>query len=197
MSDAKEEVIIRNHPIYWFEDGSLVLDVETQRFKVHHTFLSRHSRFFSTSSGFKKEHTTAADDSNHTSSLNSNAKHVILEPKLQVKARDVEALLQHLYHDVHLGTDSSFSHVISLLRVSSPQQLDFPHVHEAACDVFKGLFPQNPEGFTHNHPLYDALPVARDYNLSSVRKAIFYSLVTTTEFDVTAPTTSKIWTHNM
>ncbi|KAF8958059.1 hypothetical protein BDZ97DRAFT_1843891, partial [Flammula alnicola] len=97
-----EAIVSLNHPIYWFEDGSLVLDVEVQRFKVHHTLVSRHSRFFS---GLAEKKISSRSQngtiSAETPTLNDNhLKHVVLEPKRQVRATDVEALLQHLYHDV-------------------------------------------------------------------------------------------------
>ena len=99
MTSTTEEVVIRNHPIYWFEDGSLVLDVEVQRFKVHNSLLSRHSKFFSTLTpnvqGVDKSTATLGHNHHQT-----GVRHVVLEPKRQVKARDVEALLGHFYHDV-------------------------------------------------------------------------------------------------
>ncbi|PPQ91353.1 hypothetical protein CVT25_004120 [Psilocybe cyanescens] len=187
----KDEEIIKNHPIYWFNDGSLILDVETQRFKIHHTLVTRHSNFFSSDSSLKKDQTEMSEKrrisngSDQTSVVSSAAlSHVILESKRQVKPQDIEALLQHLYHDVRLDKDTSFSHVLSLLRVSSPQQLDFPNIHAAARRIFESSFPHNPEEFTHKHPLYDALPVAQAFNIPLVTKAIFYSLVSTTDFDV-------------
>jgi len=106
MATTTEEVVIRNHPIYWFEDGSLVLDVEVQRFKVHHPLLARHSKFFSTltSNGQGVEEETALCSESGTI-LNAHrhqtgVRHVVLEPKRQVRARDVEALLGHFYHDL-------------------------------------------------------------------------------------------------
>jgi hypothetical protein len=99
MITTAEEVVIRNHPIYWFEDGSLVLDVEVQRFKVHHSLLSRHSKFFSTLTQDGQDANESATTLNHIHHR-AGARHVVLEPKRQVKAMDVEALLGHFYHDV-------------------------------------------------------------------------------------------------
>ncbi|KAF8902802.1 hypothetical protein CPB84DRAFT_1775476 [Gymnopilus junonius] len=160
---------------------------EVQRFKVHHTLLSRHSRFFSTiPKGNKKINGALQEQGDGTSiSSNSNAlNRVVLDADRQAKASDVEALLRHLYHDVPLNKDASLDHIMSLLRVSGPQQLDFPTIYNAARQIFEDMFPKDPEAFTHNHPLHDALPVATALKLSSVRKAILYSLVSTTEFDV-------------
>lgn len=66
---------VRKHPIYWFEDGTLTLEVDSQHFLVHRTLLSRHSRFFS----------------------KADTRCISLRPNC--KADDLEALLQCLYHD--------------------------------------------------------------------------------------------------
>ena len=87
------------------------------------------------------------------------------------------------------------------MRVSSPGQLDFPHIHAASLRIFENMFPMDPSSFTHDHPLHEALPLATELNISAVgtwssyhitdltssqvRKAILYSLVTTTDFDAT------------
>jgi hypothetical protein len=102
-SEVQEESIIRNHPIYWLEDGSLVLDVEVQRFKVHRTLLSRHSKFFASLSS--ASHDISGSSGLTTSDSPTVVKtpgfdHIVLEQRKEVRAEDVEALLQHLYHDV-------------------------------------------------------------------------------------------------
>ena len=98
----EESSIIRNHPVYWLDDGSLVLDVEVQRFKVHRTLLSRHSRFFASLSS--PSHEISGSDFTTRSSpavvQTQGFDHIVLEQRKEVRAEDVEALLQHLYHDV-------------------------------------------------------------------------------------------------
>ena len=101
--EVQEESIVRNHPIYWLDDGSLVLDVEVQRFKVHRTLLSRHSRFFASLSS--ATHGTSgsgftANDSPTVVRKTQGFDHIVLEQRKEVRAEDMEALLQHLYHDV-------------------------------------------------------------------------------------------------
>ena len=100
--EVQEESIIRNHPVYWFDDGSLVLDVKVQRFRVHRTLLSRHSRFFA--SLFSARHEISgsglATSGSPTVVQTQEFDHIVLEQRKEVKAEDVEALLQHLYHDV-------------------------------------------------------------------------------------------------
>jgi hypothetical protein len=106
LTTRTEEKVVRNHPIYWFDDGSLVLDVEVQRFKVHHSLLSRHSKFFSAltlnDQSVDEEVAPHNGASESTMSLDYRAgtRHVVLQPKRQVTVGDVEALLGHFYHDV-------------------------------------------------------------------------------------------------
>ena len=99
--EDQEESIIRNHPVYWLDDGSLVLDVEVQRFKVHRTLLSRHSRFFASLSSASHEiSSNGLTNGSSTVVKTQEFDHIVLEQRKEVRAEDVEALLQHLYHDV-------------------------------------------------------------------------------------------------
>ena len=66
---------VRKHPVYWFEDGSLTFEVESQVFLVHGTLLSRHSRVLA----------------------KSDTRYIVLPSNY--RAEDLEALLQCLYHD--------------------------------------------------------------------------------------------------
>jgi hypothetical protein len=81
------------HPVFWFEDGSLVFRVEDHAFKVHRTLLSRHSGFFAQSK----------PRASNTSGINVDLSldvHIVVDPIRQVAVRDVEILLEHFYHDV-------------------------------------------------------------------------------------------------
>lgn len=87
------------------------------------------------------------------------------------------------------------------MRITSPLQLDLPYFHATAREIIEGTFSKTPSAFTHDYPISDALTLATSFNLISVRpgrlclasliagllqvrKAVFYSLVTTTNFDV-------------
>ena len=97
-----QEESIRNHPVYWLDDGSLVLDVEVQRFKVHRTLLSRHSRFFASLSSTSYEISGSGLTPNGSPTVVKTQEfdHIVLDQRKEVRAEDVEALLQHLYHDL-------------------------------------------------------------------------------------------------
>ena len=101
-TEVQEDATIINHPVYWLDDGSLVLDVEVQRFKIHRTLLSRHSRFFASLSSVphKISGNGLASSSSPAAAQTQEFGHIVLDQRKEVKAEDVEALLQHLYHDL-------------------------------------------------------------------------------------------------
>ncbi len=79
------------------------------------------------------------------------------------------------------GKASPFSRVASMLRVSSPRQLDFPDLHATSREIMQGMFPDIPTAFTHDHALPDALALAMDFHLSNVcffRKLTWSQLLT-------------------
>ena len=98
MKDSFE----RKHPIYWFEDGSFVLDVEQYQFKVHRTLVARHSRFLSGLSHQENAPPITNGEQSSATKLSAREHHIILDNLKQVQAKDVEVLLQHLYHDVYV-----------------------------------------------------------------------------------------------
>ncbi|KAF7967059.1 hypothetical protein HWV62_35951 [Athelia sp. TMB] len=42
-----EATTITQHPTFWFDDGSVILNVETTSFRVHRSILCSHSTIFS------------------------------------------------------------------------------------------------------------------------------------------------------
>ncbi len=86
---------------YWFDDGSIVLRVQEQLFRVHHSLLSRLSPFFATLG-------TAGAAPSDTGDFNLFPESVSLIHPLgftvdlsaEIAAPDLEILLQHLYHDM-------------------------------------------------------------------------------------------------
>ncbi|KAG1839178.1 hypothetical protein C8R48DRAFT_741759 [Suillus tomentosus] len=163
----------RQHPTYWFNDGSIVIRSRSMSnkevcFKLHGSLLRRQSRFVQR----MLDSEISADSE------------VLIPPELGVQVQDLTALLEHLYHDTPLSAQAPFSHVAAILRVSSPDQLDLPGVHMSARAYFVSMFPQGPQPFAHprNH-LEEALALAHSYQIPSIRKGIYYSLVTTSEFE--------------
>jgi len=106
-----------------------------------------------------------------------------IPPELGVQVQDFISLLRHLYHDIPLSPEAPFQHVAAILRVSSPNQLDLPSVHSRARSYLEGMFPSGPYVFVHGNHLEEALSLAVLYNITSIQKGLYYSLVMTTDFE--------------
>lgn len=165
---------VRQHPTYWFNDGSIIIRSRSVSngevcFKLHESLLRRQSCFVQRT----LDSGTSAD-----------SEEVLIPPELGVQVQDFTALLEHLYHDTPLSAEAPFSHVAAILRVSSPDQLDLPSVHMLARAYFVSMFPQGPQPFAHpSSHLEEALALVQSYQIPSIRKGIYYSLVTTSEFE--------------
>ncbi|KAH0586669.1 hypothetical protein H2248_007889 [Termitomyces sp. 'cryptogamus'] len=157
------------HPVFWFNDGSIVLHVENQAFKVHRTLLSRHSRFFA------ETDPSASMNDRYDLSLDS---YISVDQSRNVRARDVEVLLEHLYHDASLLSEDEIPRLAAALRVSSPKQLDFPSIHALTMKRLISVIPTKySPGFLPDDP-EEALELATEYELPLMRKALYYHFVT-------------------
>lgn len=67
-----------------------------------------------------------------------------------------------------LSSHTPFSHVAGVLRVTSPSQLDLPHVHGLARGFLEAMFPSGPFPFVHPNCLEDALTLATQHGVPSV-----------------------------
>ncbi|KAL4064188.1 hypothetical protein V8B97DRAFT_2026106 [Scleroderma yunnanense] len=157
------------HPRYWFDDGSIILRISDSEvsFKLHGSLLSRHSTYF-----------------RQMLQAGSTSTIVTIPPELGVQVDDFVSLLEHLYHDTVLSPDDvSFPHTASLLRISSPPQLDIPLIHRLARAHLERMYPSGPVPFVHPGHLDEALALAVQYKITSIQKGLYYSLVTTTDFE--------------
>src|ERR1700733_3943841 len=82
------------HPTFWFDDGSVVLRVQDHLFKVHRSFLSRHSSFFA-----QHQYITKTSEDNREDG-DMDCDYIMIGHERRVLVQDVEILLEHLYHDV-------------------------------------------------------------------------------------------------
>lgn len=64
-----------------------------------------------------------------------------------------------------LNPDTRFARVASVLRASSPKQLDFAAFHELSRKYVEGMFPSGPEPFIHPDCLEEALVLSTEYDL--------------------------------
>lgn len=73
---------------FWFDDGSIIISIAKERFKLHKSLLSRHS--------------TLLESLSISQSADSDAKDVptVEIPESLTNLKDFTALLKHLYHDV-------------------------------------------------------------------------------------------------
>ncbi|KZT00056.1 uncharacterized protein LAESUDRAFT_816729 [Laetiporus sulphureus 93-53] len=173
----------QRHPRFWLDDGSLVLRTSTgtDAYKVHRTLLARHSPFIAS---------LAADDSLDGSPV------VRIPEERGVSSADLEALLEHLYHDAPLDTDSPFPRIASVLRASSAQQLDLPSIHSLARHRLEALFPTSPVPFFETDRPDDALTLAVEYDVYPIQKILFYTVATHTHLEHDEPPTiSSAHTH--
>ncbi|KAF7374811.1 BTB domain-containing protein [Mycena sanguinolenta] len=93
-----KESVTGRHPIFWLDDGSLVLQVEAVKFKLR--------------------------DDSPDMALTADGQecaYIRVDSARKVSAADCEALLQHLYHDKPLRPDSPFPQIASVVRASSPR----------------------------------------------------------------------------
>lgn len=79
---------VRQHPTYWFDDGSIIVHSHSTSnegvcFKLHESLLRRQSRFIQ----------------KMLDSETSAASEVFIPQELGVQVHDLTALLEHLYHD--------------------------------------------------------------------------------------------------
>ncbi|KAL6300226.1 hypothetical protein BKA93DRAFT_819564 [Sparassis latifolia] len=162
----------RPHAKYWLDDGSLVIRTQNDLFKVHRTLLVRHSIVLSSLS-----------DGVQTVEDTDGCPIVHIPDELGVQSADLEALLEHLYHDIPLDTDAPFPRVAAVLRATSKRQLDFPAIHELARRRLEGMLPSGPEAFVHPPDPDVALTLAVEHNLHSIQKALFYSLATNSNLE--------------
>jgi len=177
-ASANETATVR-HPVFWFDDGTLVLQAQAVVFKVHRTLLIRHSPFLSSLESPKLNNGGPIPSEPSNACLNC----MQIDPARKVSALDLEILLEHLYHDIPLSPGAPFPRIASVLRVSAPGQLHFPQIHETATRYFVDLFPSGPVPFFHPGHLEEALALSTSLNITSVQKGLLYSLVTSTNFD--------------
>ncbi|KAG6872398.1 hypothetical protein C0995_009988 [Termitomyces sp. Mi166 len=172
------------HPVFWFNDGSIVLHVENQVFKVHKSLLSRHSRFFAG--------THASASVNDGSDLAFDS-YISVDQSRSVRAKDLEVLLEHLYHDASLFSENQFPRLAAALRVSSPKQLDFPSIHALTMKRLISIIPEEySPGFLPDDP-EEALELVTEYELPLMRKALYYYFVTSpgSHFDIASDSTQS------
>ncbi|KAH7904877.1 hypothetical protein BJ138DRAFT_1073203 [Hygrophoropsis aurantiaca] len=168
----------RRHPTYWFPDGTLIVRIrsdaeEDTSFRIHSSLIYRKSRLIQ----------RILPESPHGAEPTT----ISIPPELGLQIADFTAVLEHLYHDSPLSPGASFPHVAAILRASGGDTLDMPDVHSLARSYVVSMFPSGPVPFAHPSHLEEALALATAHRIPSIRKGIFYSIVTTSDFEPEEP----------
>ncbi|THH33150.1 hypothetical protein EUX98_g1043 [Antrodiella citrinella] len=94
----------RRHPTYWFEDGSLIVQIQDVAYKLHKTFLARHSSVL--------KDLTRTEDGYSVSTIR-------IPDERGVTSDDFDRLLEHLYHDMY-DLLYNMEYILYALNVSIP-----------------------------------------------------------------------------
>ncbi|TFK65668.1 hypothetical protein BDN72DRAFT_845263 [Pluteus cervinus] len=152
----------KRHPIYWFEDGTLVLRVEDVLFNIHRGFLNGLSSYLKSACEQLPK---------------GKADHLDLDPSRGIASRDVETLLQVIYHDLSLSPQTPFHQLASVLRASSPEQFDIPLFFTQATQSLYKTIPSGPVPNYRHDNLEEALILATEYQLDGIRATLLYAVM--------------------
>ncbi|KAH9966578.1 hypothetical protein BC827DRAFT_1264543 [Russula dissimulans] len=169
---------------FWFEDGTVLVNLVPSVYRVHKSILDQHSTKFASWVLDAKDPSALA----LSKTFGDHGTPIIAIPgELGIRAEDFEALLDRLYHDSPSKPEGSFHQLACVLRVSSPRQLGLASIFESANLDLAALFPGGPVPFTYRHRaehLEEALELAVRYGVESeTKKALFYSVTTSINFD--------------
>ncbi|KAF5334839.1 hypothetical protein D9758_014294 [Tetrapyrgos nigripes] len=186
------QTMLRKHPIYWFHDADAdtILHPKTTEgnsdvlFKIHPARLTGHSptiqaRFQATSSSNYPNQEDLKSDF-------ASCKYVVLDGDAVIDESDLVVLLDHIYgNHILTPTESDYQRIVSLLRVSNPEQLDFPELHQHAKDCFVSLFPKDLEQMATFDCDYaqEAAVLALKYGIQPAIKPLMYHLVAHSKLD--------------
>ncbi|KAF9052562.1 hypothetical protein BDP27DRAFT_1433802 [Rhodocollybia butyracea] len=178
--------MIQRHPIYWFEDADTILYQQSTQKNNEMLFRIHPSRF---SSAKFLSHFSSSDDVFNTLLTDERdlhgCKYVILKRENAIDGSDLVALLDHIYGRNVLSAESDRSLVSAILRVTSPNHLDFPSLYKEAKKYFGDLFPKDAQGvakFRCDHA-EDALALAIQNDIRECQKPLLYYVATQTEND--------------
>ncbi|KAJ3784501.1 hypothetical protein GGU10DRAFT_388255 [Lentinula aff. detonsa] len=203
--------MIQRHPLYWFDDGDTILhheilnnhDYSGTLYRIHLSkFASVKSPEFSSSSqlvtepgldpsddGLPKLESlqTTADGILERDILSNNhgCKYIVLGRERAINVNDLVALLDHVYGENVLSSKSDFNRITSILRITSPNQLDIPALYEEAIGYFIDLFPNDAQELSTFKCEFteQAMVLALQHNIRQPQKALIYYLATQTHLD--------------
>lgn len=86
---------LRKHPLYWFDDGSLILHIQDVLFRLHYSLLKRHSPYLASMDNIRPIETIPI-----VNEIDKPSTYILVSEDRGVSSRDTEALLEHMYHDL-------------------------------------------------------------------------------------------------
>lgn len=98
VDDPNSSVTCRPRSPYWLEDGSLILLSHRDLYKVHKTLLFRNSPTLAT--WISQFHDVLPTIHQHFIPQFAGCTFVKVPDDIGLRNEDLEALLEHLYHDV-------------------------------------------------------------------------------------------------
>ncbi|KII84011.1 hypothetical protein PLICRDRAFT_436297 [Plicaturopsis crispa FD-325 SS-3] len=161
-----------NSSILWFKDGSIVLEAEHTRFRVHHTLLALNSPIFEDMLNIGAPR---GEDNVDDCPL------VILHDS----AQDLESLLRALYDRRYFDPEEkqSLSVIASLLRLG--KKYEIKHLYDKALKFLTDDYPDTLKGWDarthrisrHTGFAFDVINLAREFDIHSICPAVFFDCV--------------------
>ncbi|GAW09704.1 hypothetical protein LENED_011882 [Lentinula edodes] len=186
--------MIQRHPTYWFNDGDTILhqkflsnhDDNDIVYRIHHSKFSwpESPKFLPSSSS-----RTMAEidlDEELLDGLNG-CKYVVLEHEQAIDANDLVVLLDHFYGKSVLCPESDLTtRIVPILRITSPDQLNIPTLHEEAKNYFVRSFPNNAQELAkfQGQCAEEAMALAIQYDIRQPQKPLLYYLATQTHLEL-------------
>ncbi|ESK81750.1 hypothetical protein Moror_16744 [Moniliophthora roreri MCA 2997] len=177
-------------PRFWLDDADAIVQVQAADseagdtlYKVHISKLSDQSPYFH--SAFTNAQHKGPVVLDEIESGISNLHYANINRDRGVSPGDLDVLLDHLYRQNTLSAESEYQRIVSVLRISRPDQLDFPQIREQAVECFTSLFPTEPDVLAtfRFDCAEDAMAVAMQNNIQKAQKPLLYYLVTQSHLD--------------
>lgn len=114
---------------FWFDDGSVIIAVARERFRLHRSLLSRHSPVLESL------------PVSQSAGTGTNDVPIVEIPEGLTNTKDFTALLEHLYHDVyvlllaHVYLTISPSAPLLLRPITSPRLFKASRLCSTTCSV--------------------------------------------------------------
>lgn len=165
------------HEVFWLEDGNTTLEASGILFRVHRSWLVRHSEFFATI--FNDEGKHVGYDSVMRIDEDEQIYHLT-----KLEEKDLEALLIFYDNPIACRGDIQFSTLVSLIRATTI--LGFEADRLWAVKLLTDDWPSDLEGLHAGSGLRsNAAQVAalsRAYGINGILKPAFYEMARTSGF---------------